>query len=247
VAALIRELATRPGPPVMVHRWARISFLHWRYEAAEVQRLVPEELQVEEFDGSAWVGLTPFLLSLRPPGLPFLPRLTDVPEMNVRTYVRAADGSSGIWFFSLDIARLSAVAGARLTYRLPYYWSRFLVRAGDRLCAYRCTRISPGPPAVTDVEVEVGDSVGEGARLAEFLTARWRLYTRFGRAIWQGPVQHPPWPLRDARVGRWRAGHLAAAGLRPPVEDPIVHWSRGVEVKVGAPRPTLAGAPDPAG
>ena len=41
----------------------------------------------------------------------------------VRTYVHDDQGRSGIWFFSLDAARLPAVAAARASYWLPYFWS----------------------------------------------------------------------------------------------------------------------------
>ncbi len=42
-------------------------------------------------------------------------------ETNVRTYVRDSHGRAGIWFFSLDAARLGAVAAAvaRAAYHLP--------------------------------------------------------------------------------------------------------------------------------
>ena len=56
----------------------RPNFLHWQYPAAAVQRLVPQPLEVESFYGSAWVGITPFLLrDLRPKWLPTLPWISE--------------------------------------------------------------------------------------------------------------------------------------------------------------------------
>ena len=46
--------------PVMRQRWERLTFLHWPFEAADVQRLVPGGLENETFGGAAWVGLVPF-------------------------------------------------------------------------------------------------------------------------------------------------------------------------------------------
>ena len=46
-----------------------------------------------------------------------------LPETNVRTYVRDPDGREGLWFFSLDAGRLEPVLVARSTYALPYMWS----------------------------------------------------------------------------------------------------------------------------
>src|SRR5581483_5061957 len=101
----------------MLQSWCDLTFLHWRYPLEAAQALVPGPLQVETFDGSAWVGITPFVVrALRPPLLPSLPWISHFPETNCRTYVKGPDGHSGVWFFSLDAARAPAVMGARLGY-----------------------------------------------------------------------------------------------------------------------------------
>src|SRR5687767_7171473 len=116
------------GPPervraVMFQSWNVISFLHWRYEPDVLRRFLPDGLEPDTFDHSGWVSLTPFRLEgLRPAFVPPIPRLSNFPEMNLRTYVRG-DKGPGLWFFSLDADRLAAVLGARLTYGLPYFWA----------------------------------------------------------------------------------------------------------------------------
>ena len=76
----------RVARPVMHHRWSDITFLHWRYPAALIQSMLPPSLTVEPFDGTAWIGMTPFLMEdVRPPGLPALPWLSRFPETNLRT------------------------------------------------------------------------------------------------------------------------------------------------------------------
>lgn len=100
--------------PVMFQRWDSLTFLHWRYPPEVISPLLPRKLELDTFDGTAWVGLTPFVLTgLRPPGFPAIPWISRFPEMNVRTYVRGPDGERGIWFFSLEAARIAAVIGAR--------------------------------------------------------------------------------------------------------------------------------------
>ena len=105
-----------PAPPVicpvMLQRWHEISFFHWSCDPAVVQPRLPSGLQPDTFDGKGWVSLTPFLLTgLRPPLIPHALGLV-FPEMNLRTYVMGPNGP-GIWFFSLDAARIVAVLGAR--------------------------------------------------------------------------------------------------------------------------------------
>ncbi len=93
----------------MGHRWDTLAFLHWRYEPEVVQALLPPGLRVEVRDGSAWVALVPFVLEVTRPDRPPVPWLSRFAETNVRTYVTADDGSTGVWFLSLDAARLAAV------------------------------------------------------------------------------------------------------------------------------------------
>src|ERR1051325_7601239 len=97
-------------PALMLQQWRLLTFLHWRFPAADVARLLPEGLTAQTFARTAWVGLVPFVMvGVRAPGVPPLPWLSRFPETNVRTYVRGPDGKPGIWFYSLDAARLPAV------------------------------------------------------------------------------------------------------------------------------------------
>ena len=233
-----------PSPvrrPCMVHEWNTLTFLHWRYDAAVVQALLPAGLTVETFDGSAWVGLVPFQMRVTLPHTPTAPWLGAFPETNVRTYVRAPDGTSGVWFLSLDAARLAAVVTARATYGLPYFWSRMdVTRLGD-LVTYRARRRWPEPSArrgaTSAVAVEVGAPFGpdELGDLDHWLTARWRLYRVRPDGLGFARAEHPPWPLRRARLVHLDDGLVEASGLPAPRGEPLVHWSEGVAVRVSLP------------
>ena len=231
---------------VMVQWWDQLTFLHWRYEPDEVQRLLPAGLEVETMDGSAWVGLVPFFLKVGLPGVPSIPWASRFAETNVRTYVRSADGERGIWFFSLDAARLGAVVVARATYRLPYFWSAMrLERDGPRF-RYQCRRRWPGPKGASSlVEVEVGEPFApdELAELDHFLTARWALYSSPRSGLHRARASHDPWPLHRARVLHLDDELVAAAGLRPPEGEPLVHHSPSVAVRIGWPYDVTTGSP----
>ena len=222
----------------MYQAWKSLTFLHWRYEPGEVQRLLPRGLEVEVFDGSAWVGITPFLLDdLRWPGIPPLPWLSRSPETNVRTYVRGPDGRAGIWFFSLDIARAPAVLFARAVYFLPYMWSSLKLEREGNLILYGGRRCLPGPGARYRIEVEIGApySDAELEDLDHFLTARWVLFTFYGRRAAASSVEHPPWPLWRARARSVDQTLLQAAGLPAGRGQPLVHFSPGVDTRISAP------------
>ncbi len=239
----ISDLAVCPWEverPTMVQRWETLTFLHWRFEAATVQRLLPPGLSVETAEGAAWVGLVPFFMRVGRPPVPAVPWASNFCETNVRTYVRDAHGHSGIWFFSLDAARLGAVVVARTSYRLPYYWSAMstLLRRGNggTTVEYRCRRRWPGPHgARSRVLVEVGDVYrGDTLRpLDHFLTARWLLFSLDGEKRRLGRAWHQPWPLCRARVVELDDELIGAAGLPTPTEEPLVHFSPGVNVRIG--------------
>lgn len=225
----------------MVMQWDQLTFLHWRYPADEIQRLLPSGLTVETFDGDAWVGLVPFEMVVRLPRVRAFPWLSTFPETNVRTYVTAPDGTTGVWFLSLDAARLPAVATARVTYRLPYFWSQMTLDRSDTTMTYRCTRRWPGvdrtAPPESLVKVRVGErfSPEELSARDHWLTARWRLYSAHRRGLRFALAEHVVWPLHRAELLDLDDSLFLAAGLSAPQGDPLVHWSPGVEVRVGFP------------
>jgi uncharacterized protein YqjF (DUF2071 family) len=81
----------------------------------KLQALIPERLQIDTFDGRAWLAVVPFrMTNVRLRGTPAVPWLSEFPELNVRTYV-VCDGKPGVWFFRLDAGNSLAVAIARVT------------------------------------------------------------------------------------------------------------------------------------
>jgi uncharacterized protein YqjF (DUF2071 family) len=224
--------------PVMRQRWERLTFLHWSFEPAAVQRLLPDGLVVDTFGGRAWVGLVPFFMHVATAGGQQAPWASRFCETNVRTYVRDGAGHTGIWFFSLDAARLSAVAVARATYSLPYYWSSMRLAARGEQITYTCRRRLPGPrTAVSRVRISIGDQLSPDDldQRDHFLTARWILFSVSGRRHRLARAWHQPWPLHRARAEIVEDRLIAAAGLPQPQDPPLVHYSPGVDVAIGRP------------
>jgi uncharacterized protein YqjF (DUF2071 family) len=217
----------------MGQTWRRLTFLHWRYDPAAVRLLLPRGLDLDTFDGAAYVGLIPFEIhNLR--GIPHFP------ETNVRTYVIGPDGSRAVWFFSLDAARLLAVIGARVVYGLPYFWAAMQVSQESEAVHYISRRTWPhSSQRFTDIVVIPGGS-GPGisacepdSELDHFLTARYRLYTRMRGRLAYAQIEHEPWPLARATVVKLDQNLIQAAGLPTPEGAPLVHYSAELDVKIG--------------
>ncbi len=222
---------------VMRQQWRDISFVHWRYPAESVQEMLPPGLQVDTFDGSAWVGLIPFRMVGIGLGIgPGVPYFGTFPETNVRTYVTGAAGP-GVWFDSLDISRLAPVAVARASYRLPYMWSKMGIGSDGGSFTYRTRRRWPRPRGVDSaLRIAVGDPISQPSELQHFLTARWRLYTMLRGRLAEARVEHEPWPLHAATVDYAKDSLIQAAGYDAPTGDPNVLFSPGVSVRIERPR-----------
>jgi uncharacterized protein YqjF (DUF2071 family) len=193
-------------------------------------------LELDLWEGSAWIGLVPFVVEgLTLPRAPSVPWLSTFPETNVRTYVIDPHGLRGIWFFSLDAARLLAVIGARTAYALPYFWSRMRVRREGDSVHYMSNRLQ-GPRAGSDIRVRILETVSKPSELELFLTARFRLYAERGGKLLKADVEHPPWPLQRAGVTGLQQDLLQAAHLPAPGQEPITHFAAGVDVLVGPPQ-----------
>ncbi len=213
--------------------WEDLLFLHWRARAAELEKLLPEEVEPETYGGSGWIGIVAFRMRIRPRAFPLLGPLGRFPECNVRTYVTHR-GVPGVWFFSLDVPNPVAVAVARWRFRLPYRLARMRVRWEEGWIAYevRRWRMGPGVPVL-----EARYRGGGAARLAEpgslerFLTERDLLYSADGRGrLYAAPIAHPPWQLAAAEVRLARQTLLAPLGLAPE-GPPLAHYAPSMEVR----------------
>ena len=127
--------------------WRHLGFLHWPIDAAALALHLPAGLEVDTFDGVAYLGLVPFTIPLsRTPRLR-LPIAPAFHEVNLRTYVHRGGRDPGVWFFSLDAQSRLAVAGARAAYHLPYFHARMSLEAAGDDVAYRSRRLGTGPAA----------------------------------------------------------------------------------------------------
>jgi uncharacterized protein YqjF (DUF2071 family) len=159
--------------PVVRQTWSDLTFLHWAIAPEAVRPLLPEGLELDLWDGCAYVGLVPFLMSeitlAKAPAVPWLSRF---PETNVRTYVYDRHGRRGVWFFSLDAARLAAVIAARVSLSLPYFWAKMAVEREGNSVSYRSRR-RHGPAGHSKIVISPGAEIDEPSALEAFLTARW--------------------------------------------------------------------------
>ena len=124
----------------MRQHWGKLLFMHWPIDEKLLRPLIPAQLAIDSFDGSAWIGVVPFTMwGIRASFLPPIPGTSAFHELNVRTYV-TLNGIPGVWFFSLDAANRLAVWAARKFYNLPYFNAQMSLDQTDKTIHYSSTR-----------------------------------------------------------------------------------------------------------
>jgi uncharacterized protein YqjF (DUF2071 family) len=221
------EAPNLPWPRMLRQKWLNLSFLHWAVEPASIAHLYPPDTEPDTFDGSSFVGVVPFQMSLFGTFL----------ETNIRLYSVDQTGRRGVLFLSLDTDRLGMVAAGRGMVGVPYRWARMTYREeGDRR-TYTSALRWRGVIASSSIEVAVGEPISSGP-LEHFLTARWGAHVaRLGRT-WYMPNEHAVWPLRQAKLINFRDdGLLASVGLGDLGDRAPDHvaYSDGVCARFGRP------------
>jgi uncharacterized protein YqjF (DUF2071 family) len=244
MSPILQEIAHRPwplpaGPWVMAQSWHDLLFAHWPVDAAVLWPLLPSQLQVDTFEGQAWLAVVPFRMTgVRLRGTPAMPWLSAFPELNVRTYVTTG-GKPGVWFFSLDAANSLAVAIARAWFRLPYFRARMSCEDREGWIHYQSERTHRGASAAALKgryrPLDESFCPHRGT-LEYFLTERYCLYTIDGRGqVIRGEIHHPAWSLQrgEAEIEQNSMTESLGIALQP---RPVLHFARRQNVFVWPPQ-----------
>jgi uncharacterized protein len=222
------------APWIMIQTWHDLLFAHWALPPEQIRPLVPRELELDLWQGRAYVAVAPFWMSgVRPRCTPAPPLLHKFPELNVRTYV-TYKGIPGVCFFSLDAYSRPGVWGARTFYHLPYYFASMSVRPAGEKFEYHSSRRDGPQPAEFRGRYWPTSPPRQRSKgtLEHFLTERYCLYTVHGGKVLRAYIHHVPWPLQDADAEIEINTMAQAGGIQLPPEKPLLHFSRDLEVLV---------------
>jgi uncharacterized protein len=251
---IVQDTAHRPwpmpaGPWIMTQSWHDLLFAHWAVAASLIAAKLPPGLELDLFDGRAWIGVVPFWMSnVTPRGVSPLPWVSTFPELNVRTYVTVG-GRPGVYFFSLDADNPLAVAAARALFNLPYYWASMRTRVepgagpgGVGVVHYESDRPASREPRARFIGKywPVGPCFNaQPGTLDYFLTERYCLYTTRGGQVLTVDIHHRPWPLQRADAEIQVNTMAAAAGVPHGSETPVLHFVKRLDVVAWPPRPVV--------
>ena len=226
----LRETGHRPwelpqGRWLVAQTWEDSLFAHWPVAPDVVQALLPASLQVDEHEGSAWLGIHAFRAEcVRLHGTLPVPWISSFGQLNVRTYVRAGR-KAGLWFFSLDTQSTLAAETAKLVYRLP--WSTCRLELGERSGRLEVSAARAEGRAFTARASARG--VPETAlpgSLEHFLFERYCLYGR-EEGLQRAELHHRRWLVQPA-IGGVDLNTMAPLAL--PSDPPLLHAAASQDV-----------------
>jgi uncharacterized protein len=199
----LRRVEHRPFPLpesrwTLGQTWEQTFWAHWPVPVTEIRTRVPDELEIEEHDGTAWLGLVFFRVrALRARGALPLPGMSSFLQLNVRTYVRGPDGLPGVWFFSIDASSRLAALGVRRVYHVPAFHARMTLEAVDEWQEAECVRVGEHGRVFSGRYRATGETFhAEPCSLEWFLTERYRLFAADARA----EMHHDRWLLVPAEA-----------------------------------------------
>ncbi len=223
-----------PMPPrshALVQEWRNLSFLHWEVAPERLAPYIPEGLQLDTFEGKAYVGTIPFIMTNVRPRLAFsVPGISTFPEFNIRTYV-TKDGKSGVLFITLDAQSIVTCTYAPWAYGLPYNYCRANVEVEGSTYKWNSKRkTGEGVTGRCTAKGEVREA--EKGTLEEFLFERYCLYSVHKGKLCIAHTQHDPWKYREGSV-EMTSNSLTESydlGIKDSLNPDLVHMSEGVLV-----------------
>lgn len=240
---LTKRLELRNTPDnenvVMKHKWRNLLFLHWIYDAEEIQKTLPEGLYVDTFEEKAYVGIVPFFLhDVRPVFFPAIPFLSDFLEVNVRTYVYDKNGTAGVWFYSLNANQPIAVKLANKIH-LPYKYFKIdaMKDKSSGEIIYNVKRKNNSGVFFSQFRyIRNGENFFPDSQSLEFfLVERYSLfcYDAGHKQLFSIRVHHQPYPLANVRLIKWDNNLLKLNGFtNSKIQPDHAIISSGVDVDV---------------
>lgn len=203
--------------------WNNSIFLHWRVDYEELSKLVHPDLEIDMFEGEAWVSLVVFNMEkIRPKSLPSLSLISNFPEINIRTYVKYK-GKSGVYFLSIEGAKRLSCTIAKSISELPYRFSSMSRKTNS----FKSTNRKMIDSFI--MSYSVGNKIEKKRELDYWLTERFALFQDSEKYINEFQIHHVEWPLYKVDLNELEISYPRFEKLINNSPDEK-HYSTGVQV-----------------
>tara|TARA_Y100001970_G_scaffold90459_2_gene114038 strand:+ start:17443 stop:18483 length:1041 start_codon:yes stop_codon:yes gene_type:complete len=206
--------------------------MHWEVEPKHLIPYLPDGLELDLFEGKAYVGTIPFQMkNVRPRLLPPIPGISNFPEFNIRTYV-TKDGKGGVLFLTLDAHSRVTCSYAPYAYGLPYRYAKCNFSKKDDYYTWSSKRESDGVVLRGEAKATGELMKAKPGSLEEFLFERYSLYVEYKGTLQIAHTQHDPWTFQEgeATLEKNSLTEKYNLGIEDVLKPDLVHLSDGVYV-----------------
>ncbi|MDC3388302.1 DUF2071 domain-containing protein [Flavobacteriaceae bacterium] len=171
--------------------WNSVIFLHWQVELSELKKLVPKELEIDTFDGKAWVSIVAFTMEkIRPKNIPYFPPISNFDEINIRTYVKS-NNKTGVYFLSIEGGKTLSCKIAKVMSGLPYRYSK--IKRSENHYESNNTDFNDK----LNIQFSIGQGITEKTKLDKWLTERYALFQDTEKSINEFEIHHLEWSINE--------------------------------------------------
>jgi uncharacterized protein YqjF (DUF2071 family) len=203
--------------------WNNAVFLHWQVELTELEAFVPNKLEIDLFEGKAWVSLVIFKMEkIRPKLLPSFAPVSDFDELNIRTYVKF-NNKCGVYFLSIEANKILSCMVAKGISGLPYRHS-IIQRTTNRISSHNSELKDK-----LKIEYAIGNEALRKTELDKWLTERYALFHDTNSCINEFEIHHVAWPVDRLELNKLRIDYPRFSKLINDKPDKM-HYSKGVQV-----------------
>ncbi|AEJ42827.1 DUF2071 domain-containing protein [Alicyclobacillus acidocaldarius] len=221
--------------------WRHLAMAHWRVDPDVLMRHIPPGLELDRFDGHAYVSAVLFSVDpFRLRGLPPIRGMRRFWQLNLRTYVRRG-GEPGVWFLRLETSRAWPARLGKLAYALPFEPADMVVREAENgLTVGLVSRAGRGPALSLGFR-RAGSRMPwyEPApdSIEAWLLNRYALYAHALGMVLETRVVHRPWVIQpaEARVGETSLLQMYGCDGHPA----LAYSAEARTARIGLPRPVI--------
>jgi uncharacterized protein YqjF (DUF2071 family) len=188
-------------PWVLFMTWRDLLFASWRVPVESLRPQVPNDLEIDTFDGSAWVSMVPMRVTdMHWRGIPCIPGMDSLRELNLRTYT-TRNGKPGVYFLSIECPAAFSDWIAQHFFGVPYYEAQIATYndgSSYNFAAERTQNDKPPAAFFASFRPEGEPFSPQPGTLESFLVERYCLYYVMKGVVYRGDIHHEEWKMKHA-------------------------------------------------
>lgn len=190
-------------PYSFYQEWNRALFFHWQVDNDILRNLIPQNLELDLFNGNAYVSLVAFTMEkIRPRLLPAFAPISNFEEINLRTYV-VKNNKPGVYFLNIEASKIISVAFSKLLSVLPYEHADMYRNNKDYFqSVFKKKNFS------FTAKYVIGPEIMSKTDFDCFLTERYCLYVDAKDNLYRYDIHHIPWSLNELTLNELHTDYV---------------------------------------